>query len=329
MGNARSNNIVVGGFVLAMLSLLVVTLAVLAGRTGASESYFTVYNNVSGVKHGTQVLFEGFRIGQVDEIVPLHEDGRVRFRVEMAVQDQWRIPKDSVAVIAASGLLAALSIDIRAGHSAEVIPPGGTITAGPSANLFSAVNEIAGEVGALSRGGLMPLLDNLRGYLDTLGGALQRSGPEMVGNLAVVARDLAQNGPAISENLRAFTAALSETMNGPNRGRIDRSMASIEQASANIASVSAELEATRRKADALLTQLELMVVKNRDPVAGSLEDLRYTLRTVARHVDSVSQNMEGTSRNMYEFTRELRQDPSLLLRSRPAAEAAPEPARRR
>ncbi|MDH3412604.1 MAG: hypothetical protein OEM98_08970, partial [Gammaproteobacteria bacterium] len=46
----------------------------------------------------------------------------------------------------------------------------------------------------------------------------------------------------------------------------------------------------------------------------STSNLRYILRSVAENIDTVNYNLEGMSRNMFEFSRLLRQDPSVLLR---------------
>ena len=63
MREERRNYLVVGVFVLAVLAGLLVWLAVLSGRTGATDSFYVVYDNVMGVASGTQVLYEGFAIG--------------------------------------------------------------------------------------------------------------------------------------------------------------------------------------------------------------------------------------------------------------------------
>jgi hypothetical protein len=47
--------------------------------------------------------------------------------------------------------------------------------------------------------------------------------------------------------------------------------------------------------------------------------LRHTLSTVAQHIDEVALSLEGTTRNMLEFSRRLKADPGLLLRSAPPA----------
>ena len=43
------------------------------GRTGATDDYLTVYPNVTGLKHGSPVFYEGYPIGQVSAIEPLFD----------------------------------------------------------------------------------------------------------------------------------------------------------------------------------------------------------------------------------------------------------------
>ncbi|MDP7667464.1 MAG: MlaD family protein, partial [Rhodospirillales bacterium] len=110
MRSGKVNYLIVGGFVIVMMTALVVSVALLTGRTGATDGYFTVYRNVTGVKFGTQVLYEGYPIGQVETVTPVEAEGGMRFRVEYTVREGWLIPEDSVAQIAAPGLLSALTI---------------------------------------------------------------------------------------------------------------------------------------------------------------------------------------------------------------------------
>ena len=58
MQDSRINYVIVGAFVAAMLVALVVVISMLAGRTGATDPYFTVYGNVGGIKYGTIVFYE-------------------------------------------------------------------------------------------------------------------------------------------------------------------------------------------------------------------------------------------------------------------------------
>ena len=55
---------------------------------------------------------------------------------------------------------------------------------------------------------------------------------------------------------------------------------------------------------------------------ASVVDLRYTLSTVAQRIDAMTYNMEGASRNMYEFSRQIRLNPGLLLGGTPPTDEA-------
>ena len=127
MKNNRLNYVVVGSFVLIILVGLVASVAALTGRTGATDDYFAIYNNVTGVDFGTRVLYEGFHIGQVEKVSPIEDQRRVKFRVDISISAGWKVPEDSVAEIVSSGLLAAVTINLKAGEKSELLQPGARI----------------------------------------------------------------------------------------------------------------------------------------------------------------------------------------------------------
>ena len=71
MRNYSISYVTVGVFVTAMIVALVVTLTLIAGRTGPRDHYRVLFDNVTDLKYGTVVRYEGFPIGNVDEIVPI------------------------------------------------------------------------------------------------------------------------------------------------------------------------------------------------------------------------------------------------------------------
>ena len=97
MNTAKINYVAVGIFISVALVGMIVSMALLTGRTGSTDPYYSVYTNVTGVKFGTQVLYEGYPIGQVEDVVPIVQDGAMRFRVNYEVTEGWQIPDDSVA----------------------------------------------------------------------------------------------------------------------------------------------------------------------------------------------------------------------------------------
>ena len=83
-----------------------------------------------------------------------------------------------------------------------------------------------------------------------------------------------------------------------------------------------DLSRTRQKLDRFLDDVNTMVGDNRLDIEKSVVDLRYVVDSMARHVDSLNQNLEGAARNMNEFSRQIRQNPGLLLGGTPPADKA-------
>lgn len=334
---------------LIVLAGFLVAVALLTGRTGATDRYHTIYSNVAGVTFGTQVLFEGYPVGQVERVVPLTDGGDIRFRVEMSIEEGFPIPEDSTAAIASTGLLAGVSVQIRRGESDENLEPGSLISAGASTDVFAAVSRVAGEINRLNDEGLVPLMDKLNRYVDVFGRMLTKRTPRLLDDLESVTDELAGSAPQATDNLEAFTRQLSDGVTSPeNLARLRRTLANIEAASQNLnegvfgqanreqieatlanmrrfseefLGMARQLRRSEEKIDALIRSLDETVTENRGSLRQGVEDLRYTLQVVAEHIDAISYNLEGTSRNMHEFAREIRQNPGLLLGGRePAGE---------
>ena len=324
MRDSRTNYALVGGFVLAMLVALVLSIAFISGRTGSTDDYFATYDNVAGLKYGTKVLYEGFAIGQVAEIEPKQDGGRMTFSVRLAVRDDWRIPDDSVARIAASGLLSALAIDIKGGASPVSLKPGSKIRSQQGGNLFAAMTDIASEVTSLSQSGLRPLVESLNRTVASFGPVLEQKAPQLFDNLLSLSADLADKTPRISSNVEQMTAGMTHVFRPDNTRKIDDAIGSAAQAAANLADLTASLKSSKEKVDGVLSALDKMVAGNSDKVNQSLGDLRYSLQAVSRNIDSITYNLEGTARNMSEFSREIRENPGLLLGgTKPAQEVKP------
>jgi len=308
MYNRRLNYVIVGLFVTAMLVAGGVSLALVTGRTGPTDVYHVVLGNVSDVKFGTQVRFEGYPIGQVERIAPEPSGTGVRFRLDLSVEKGWRIPADSVARIGASSFLAAKTIDISGGESATALAPGERIASAPSADIFTVLAGTAGRFGELERTAIRPLL-----------ATLQR-----------LAKRLEGDAPEITGQIVAFTRRLNETLTPvqdllatDNLASVEQSLGNLQQTTANLAALSEELGGTLQRIDSIAANVDEMIAANRGNVDQSLKDVRYTLSAVSRTVDAIVHNLDGTARNMNEFSRLIRQNPGLLLDGTPREAVSP------
>jgi len=322
MNTPRLNYVVVGLFVTASLAGVIVALALLTGRTGPTDAYHVVFRNVTGVKFGTQVVYEGFPIGQVESVTPQPEEAGMRFRIDVSVTSGWRIPEDSVATIAAPGLLAAVTVRVQAGNSATVLEPGGRIPSREPTDLFGAVSSLAGEISELSEEDIKPLLQTIKQTFLTATDILDGDGRELIGELTVLAGSFADRAPKIIDNVDAAAVSLKQTAgelsllaSPENREQIEALIANLNRAAEDFTKLSSTL-------GEVSTRLDRLMARNDGAIDDALADMRYVMRTLARDVDSITQNMEGTARNMFEFSRQIRQNPGLLLGGSPPPEAA-------
>ena len=329
MKSNRINYVIVGAFMLAMLVGLIVAVAMLTGRTGAADAYHTVYDNVTGIKFGTQVLYEGYPVGQVEEVTPIEEEGRMRFRVDLSVTEGWRIPDDSVAKVAAPGLLSAITVNIEAGTSPTGLEPGSRIKGEPAVNLLAVMSSVANDVGELAGTGIRPLLDNINRAVNSFGELLEKDAQELTRELTALTLDLAQRAPKIADNIEVLvekmnlsTDQLQAFLNPKNRKKLEAILDNMETAATGFSQLTDELKETRRALDKVLDSVGTVIGDNRLDVEKSVVDLRYVVDSIARHIDTMNQNLEGAARNMYEFSRQIRQNPGLLLGGTPPEDAA-------
>lgn len=300
MQDSRINYIVVGGFVTVMAAVLVVVISMLAGSSGETDKYHTVYNNVSGLKFGSIVFYEGYQVGQVDSIEPIQRNGQTVFRVNLSLEEGWQIPEDSVASATAPGLLSAMSIDIRAGQGVAVLKPGTEIRGIPPSNFFAALSDIGSEFGDLSVTSLRPLLSNVNKYVEELGQTAMNHLPGILEDTGELTESLSQDVPAIMSSLRRTSELLETDLLRPeNRENVTKALANLEV-------VSSSLNDT-------LQQVDQLVANNAGNVDESLRNLRYTLDTVSRYVDDISHNADSILRNLAEFSRAIRENPSLFI----------------
>ncbi len=308
MYNQRINYVLIGCFVISMVIALIVSLALITGRTGASDTYYVVLDNVADIKYGTQVRYEGFPVGQVEEITPEPDGARMRFRVEVSVQEGWRIPDDSLARIGASTLLSAKTIDIASGKSDQITPVGGQIASAAPVDIFSTISATASEISELNRNSVKPLLESLTSLVQTAEIGAPRISEELI---------------TFTERLNATLAPLQEIMSKENLDLVELSIGNVEEATGNMATLSQDLRLSLQTVDHLMANLDEVIQDNKGSVDKTLKDARYTLRAIASTVDAIVHNLEGTARNMNEFSRLIRHNPGLLLDGTPREAVSP------
>jgi len=320
MRNYSISYVTVGVFVSAMVVALVVAVALIAGRTGPRDPYRVIFDNVTDLKYGTIVRYEGFPIGQVDSIDPVYENGKYHFAVNVSVRQGWKFPADSKAGIRASSFLAAKTIDISGGKATDTIKVGGDIPGTGAGDMFALMSGLAGRVGALLDTGVVPLLDQLKGSIKTLTDTANSQIGGVGSNVQTLVNNANGHLDEISSQVKALTGGLQDNVAQLRKVLSDGNVKKVGAILDNLDTASVSADATLKQLNLLSIEvnqvaqsIHAMVERNGKNVDKSTADLEYILRTVSQNIDSITSNLEGTSRNMSEFSRLIRQNPGLLL----------------
>ena len=295
MKNDKINYVIVGAFVLSAFMVLIGVLFYITGNTGAKEKYYSIYNNISGVKRGTPVTYEGYRFGQVDDIQPQQTNDGVVYKIVFAVERGWKIPTDSKARIVASGLLAAIVIDITEGKEKNYISAGGEIISQPGGNIMNVISGMASDINQITKDGLKPLMDNLnKSFGDSL--------PEIMGKL-----------DNLLLQLNSSANALNEIMNSSNKDKVISIINNTEDASRNFSILSDRINNAVSSMNKVIKNTDDLVNTSKPDLRIAIQELRASMEVISQNIDTIVHNMNATSRNMNEFSRQIRQNPGLLL----------------
>ena len=291
------NYVLVGAVVAVGLVLLLVGLALITGTRGASTDYIVHYQNVTGLREGAPVFYEGYRIGDVGDLQPQRNAQGTRYRVTLSVRRDWTIPDDSVARLVSSGLLADMSIGIREGDSKTALAPGAEITGAESADVFAAVGELAGQVSTLTRDKISPLVTLLSQRVDSITGSLDDSTPEILGQ-----------AQTLLGKLNGASDALDDLLKPENRAAVAGILGNVE-------GLSRELRETRKTLDDTVGELSDIARENRGDIRSATADLATVMASLSSRMDVITHHLESATRNLDEFSREIRRNPGQLLRS--------------
>ncbi|MFW2374860.1 MAG: MlaD family protein [Gammaproteobacteria bacterium] len=279
------NYFMVGSFVLAMMILLLYGLYRITGQTVGAVEYSVVFDRVQGIKDGSAVTYGGYLVGQVDSLKPINENNRTRYRLTLNIRRDWLIPDDSSAQIIQPGLISEQQIEITEGHSEHKLKPGDMINSREAVDMMVLMNSIGNE------------LDNFI--------------PAVTGDVLNLLQKLNQ------------TASQVEQMfSDKNRQHLDRMFVNVDQSSQQLALMVSGFDRVNQQLEKLLGQSAALVSDNDQDIRLAVTELRKAMLSISSNMESILYNLSSSSRNMNEFTRQLRDNPGVLLGSKPPADIA-------
>jgi phospholipid/cholesterol/gamma-HCH transport system substrate-binding protein len=135
--------------------------------------------------------------------------------------------------------------------------------------------------------------------------------------------DISEGVPRILRDVESITATIDDAtarldgiLSSQNVDRIDRIVGNVDSTAAQFDALVAEVRETRRQLDAVMTRINRLMDEETGEISIALADLRHSLAAVARHADAIASNLEGTTRNLNEVSRQVRDNPGVLIRGR-------------
>jgi len=278
------------GLVATLIALLVLTdAAIFRGR----YIVLTHVSNAGGIRRGDPVQMRGVNIGRVLRFEIAHDD----VTLQLEIEGEYKVPKDSKVELRSAGLLGGLVADVIPGTSTERAKYGDTLPGSSGQQLTDATSNIAKQVEAVT------------GRLDTL-----------------LAPETIQNVQGSAEDVRKIVAQLKTTVN-EQRTQIAELTASLRRASSGVERATGpELERAVKRLDTLSERMD-KVSASLDRSSQSLEGLlgridrgEGTLGKLTKdpglydNLNEAARGLNRTTEDIRKLTEDIRKNPKRYLK---------------
>jgi phospholipid/cholesterol/gamma-HCH transport system substrate-binding protein len=241
----------------------------------------------------------------------------------LEISRDWRLSADSRAFVGSESLLKGEIVKIHPGSRETPLEPGGELRGcGREPDLTSQLKNLTEFLQQLIEETVGPILASLNRQVQALEGLLVGGGEE--------GADSRQDIAGILENMRLMSEDLKSQVGAIDPQRIGEIVTSARTVAGNVEAITtsfekrtADVERTLNDFSALARDLKNLVRTNRSAVNRSLADTQYLLQELATALTPILNNIEGASRNLLELSRDLRDNPAVLLRGRELQDNAP------
>jgi phospholipid/cholesterol/gamma-HCH transport system substrate-binding protein len=152
----RANYLMIGGFVLGVIMLAFLFVFWMSNFGSGGKRYFVFFEGVGGLTTGSNVLFNGLKVGEVQSLALDPTDTR-KVRVQIGVRGDTPVRINSRATLQSQGLTGGPAVAISPGTpdaellaaSAETPIPVIRADVATSQSLFDAAPEVMGNANAL------------------------------------------------------------------------------------------------------------------------------------------------------------------------------------
>ena len=335
-----------GAFVVSLALVLVAALAVLEYRSLIAIHIDTFLPYTDGLSAGAIIEEAGYTIGSVTEVTPvlgaerdvkhgcLETANTPCFRIRLRIRGDWRIPKNSTAVLG-TRLLQGAVIRLQPGDDDAVLSDGGRIRGeGREGSLTVNIDKLVGKVTELLEHvrsimdqTIQPMLASISTQVSALQNLTVSSGGTGSGEQGAALSDVGD----ILANLKQLTGDLATRGDQRRDTDVGRLVQATRQAAEHVEAITASINsrsARIREAVEQFTQLgeELnhLVQTSGPNVDRTLIDVQYMIQETATALTPILNTIDETTRNLLELSRDLRDNPGVLIGGRNTRDNAPD-----
>ena len=302
MKRVYNNYFLVGLFTLIIGGISIALLLNMGGKNNDADNYYSYFSNVTGLGFGNPVYYEGYRVGQVENITPENTGGQLRFKTEYTVLKGWKIPTDSVTKIESSGLLSDMSLGIQAGLSTNYIAPDQEIKGVLGDDIMATMTQLAKDFGVLNEEKIKPLFDLVYERTDNLTKSLETQIPEILTSLDTLIVDI--NG---------LVKSSEQLLSEDNLAGINTIVSNLEKLSVQLSSTGGWIENSLSQVNELLDSGKQLVDNSDNKISTLLDVTIKMLDTLSIKADTIGNEIESASMNINEATEIIRRTPSSLV----------------
>jgi phospholipid/cholesterol/gamma-HCH transport system substrate-binding protein len=252
------------GLFLAVTLAIIVLFVFVVGDLGSlfkKKGYllYTYYDSVAGLERRTVVRLAGVKVGFVQNIRLKGNQAEV----ELSINPEVEISRDSKATLASLGLLGEKYVEILPGEDKNMVQPGGAIAGVPSVG-FDQLGVMLSSIGEEIKGTSQALRE-------LLGGGGTRS------NLSDTLL-----------NLSTFSAELNDFFR-ENKDNLTRSL---EKSQQTIQNFDERAETVSKDLDELIQLIKNTVEENRGNLKGNLENISELISKIEESLRLLSESLE-------------------------------------
>jgi phospholipid/cholesterol/gamma-HCH transport system substrate-binding protein len=343
---SRTEKVRLGVFLVASGVIAVSAFAVLAGfRLTERNDRYTVRfeESVSGLEIGAQVKYNGVRVGQITDIRIDKDDVDLVVAV-LELREGTPVKADTTAVMVAMGITGLRFVELTGGtKQAKLLKPGSQITAGQSliGTLEGKAQDIAVKMElALNKINAVLTDENIRGIKAILANVSTLSGDlsALVQENDTKVSTIVQNAEVASADLKEGLAAanrsaqrLEEVMNEAqpevrkiltNAGDATESFKRVASSLSRVDKILADINVTLDGFNEQVQAAEIGKISKgaQETVAeaqAAIKGLRQLVEASREDVFASARSLKRTMRNLEELSGDLRDQPSLIINSKP------------